>query len=658
MNDHRPPIEEINPAIGRVSANYREERNRRQPLRAVEDFDGWRSEEPPPREAGDPGPSEGIYAFNNYVWTHGGAKLPVIIEAWTVGRPVKDRRTSGEVEIGVIFGNRTPALQSHSYGTVTPKSKGASIGLNIGNRYLTVDDVLSGPCNFEINVAITCPELPIISEGKAVDFTPFTTAISEVIAKTLKRAYQPPLYTLEETRPPIFKIIKPPKPIKKKKIVIPHDKGVLGTMLDELEQASGRKRDDLIVMSKDKDPFSIGDSPTNHEMGRWLADILADPAFDDRRHNRGIHYKLSKSGTFMRHDGKHFINDKECWRYIVKAVNAARWLGYISFDRISDHRNAPPVIRQASDVLFDLKPDVHASTPSIQMAAGDSAEIHLANIENFPSYRQPFHIVLFGEKSSLEPVLGELAARYHASLYLPTGEISNDFIYQMAKHGAEDGRRMIVLCFSDFDPVGQGMPVNIARKLQAFKAMRYHDLAFEVHAAALTVEQAVRYNLPSSPLKAGGRADAWKKRHGREQTELDALEAAELREIALAAISPFYDHTLDERLAIARKAWTDAAEEKLRDAIDPMIFDPISDEIAKLAEAVEDGVASLNAQCDVYREAAETIEIMFDRFDPPKPIKVEETPPPLVSTDMNALVFIDILKEHRVVSESSTNDED
>ena len=43
----------------------------------------------------------------------------------------------------------------------------------------------------------------------------------------------------------------------------------------------------------------------------------------------------------------------------------------------------------------------------------------LAGIEGFTE-NQPYHVVLVGEKSSLRPVLGAVANRYQADLYLLT----------------------------------------------------------------------------------------------------------------------------------------------------------------------------------------------------------------------------------------------
>ncbi len=82
---------------------------------------------------------------------------------------------------------------------------------------------------------------------------------------------------------------------------------------------------------------------------------------------------------------------------------------------------------------------------------------------------QPYKLVLIGEKSSLNEVLAPAASSHKADLYLPTGEPSDTMLHQMARVGADDGRPMRVLYFSDADPSGWQMPISVARKLQGFK---------------------------------------------------------------------------------------------------------------------------------------------------------------------------------------------
>src|SRR4029077_17252798 len=98
-------------------------------------------------------------------------------------------------------------------------------------------------------------------------------------------------------------------------------------------------------------------------------------------------------------------------------------------------------------------------------------------------------------------ILMPLAAQYDVDLYLPTGEITDTLLYQMARDGAEDGRPMRIFTLADCDPAGHQMPVSIGRKLQALRDLEFPELDFEVIPVALTVDQVRAMHLPSTPLK-------------------------------------------------------------------------------------------------------------------------------------------------------------
>jgi hypothetical protein len=146
-------------------------------------------------------------------------------------------------------------------------------------------------------------------------------------------------------------------------------------------------------------------------------------------------------------------------------------------------------------------------------------------IDGFTEH-QPYHLVLVGEKSSLRPVLSGVADRYHADLYLPTGEISDTQAYMMARSAVRDGRPMVVFYFADCDPSGWQMPISLTRKLQGLKAIEFEGLDFQIHPVGLTPDQVRLYGLPSTPLKdTERRADKWKAAKGVEQTEVDSIAA-------------------------------------------------------------------------------------------------------------------------------------
>ena len=162
-----------------------------------------------------------------------------------------------------------------------------------------------------------------------------------------------------------------------------------------------------------------------------------------------------------------------------------------------------------------------------------------------------------------------LASAYDTELILPTGESTDTLVFEMAQRAAEDGRPAVVLYFSDFDPSGHQMAVSVSRKLQALKALRFPDLDIRVERVALTIEQVREYGLPASPLKkTEKRADRWRQRWGHEQTEIDALAVLRpeiLRDIAVDAISRFYDSGLAKRVENARTEYLKKVNDRLRE---------------------------------------------------------------------------------------------
>jgi hypothetical protein len=209
-------------------------------------------------------------------------------------------------------------------------------------------------------------------------------------------------------------------------------------------------------------------------------------------------------------------------------------------------------------------------------------------------------LVLYGEKTSLDDVLAPVARECAADLYLPAGEISDTMLYQMAKTGAADGRPMVVLCFCDCDPSGWQMPISIGRKLQAFKALLFPDLKFQVRRVALLPEQVREHGLPSTPLKVTERrADRWQQAMGVQQTEIDALAALQpalLRRMARHAVRPFVDPTLAGRCRAAQSEWREACQQAVDAQTDQEHLDRIADQANEMLETVREQIKALEEQ--------------------------------------------------------------
>jgi hypothetical protein len=414
--------------------------------------------------------------------------------------------------------------------------------------------------------------------------------------------------------------------------------GPLRRQLLETAAAAQVPMQDLTVLSPQVDPFRL-DTPANHRDGQWLADAAATRGLlaEDRMiHARGMHYAISMSKTPIRKpDGAVYQNNDPDWEWIQDALKAARWLGYIPFDRVFDKRNAAPTVR-----LHQPREPEPLLYVGVQVDIPDADDLHpTIELDDFVG-TQPYKLVMIGEKASLDEGLSPIAERFEADLYLLMGSISDALVYQIAKIGADDGRPMVVLYFSDCDPAGWNMPIEVGWKLAAFKASLFPELEFRQYRALLTPEQVRQHDLPIVAFKRDPktgafkdkRAPAWIAAMGMEQCEVDALTPPDqlplLREIAIAAVEPFYDRTLARRVEQARLEWEAEAQAAVDDALDPESMDRLRVEAAAK-------LATLRAEIDAINQAA--------RIDPndlelpeipevPEPILNGNQPTPLVDS--------------------------
>ena len=379
----------------------------------------------------------------------------------------------------------------------------------------------------------------------------------------------------------------------------------------------------------DNDPYRL-DTPANHRDGKWFAGQIARFVTQDSTvHLRGLHYLIASSGDVVKPaDGRLYVNSDEQWVWLSEhAARAGRWLGYVPFERILDARN------DEADLFI---PEYHP--PLATLIAGDEIKLPESS-ELMPWFhadfcgRQPYRIVLITEKSSLRPVLQPIAELVGGELLSMTGETSDTRIAELAKRAAADGRPTVVLYFSDHDPSGWQMPISVSRKLQGLRDLLYPDLDLQVRRAALTVEQANELDLPSTPLKeTERRADNWKAKTGREQTELDALIALapdELRRFALEAIEPFFDATLASRVLAASEEWHIAASRVLAS----------HSKYRSLAKRIKDAHAALKSAASTCVQLAARAHDTLSEVKPPSVHVPEPEVQRLPTEDGSELVF-------------------
>jgi hypothetical protein len=357
--------------------------------------------------------------------------------------------------------------------------------------------------------------------------------------------------------------------------------GPLRKVLEQARLKHGYSMTELTVLAVQRDPYRQ-DTPRGHEVGKWFAEQIARFVPAGTVHLRGLHYKISSSADVIKVNGLPYKNNDEDWTWLSEdASKAARWLGYVPWDRIIDQRNEQPQIyvpETETEIRWEAGEEAFINVPVSAEAA-----LPKPSVDFRP--RQAYRLILFGEKASLNDVLLPVAKEFGAELILPTGEASETMIAYMAGRIGTDGRPAVIFYFSDFDPAGHQMSISVARKLQAHRDLNYPDLKVEVHPVAMTLEQVRRFGLPSTPLKeTERRADRWREVMGHEQTEIDAMLAlypAELRSLARQAVRPFYDETLSRRTEQAEQVWMEEAFARMR--VHPFY----SEAIARLETAIE-----------------------------------------------------------------------
>jgi hypothetical protein len=150
--------------------------------------------------------------------------------------------------------------------------------------------------------------------------------------------------------------------------------------------------------------------------------------------------------------------------------------------------------------------------------------------------------------------------------------------------------------------------------------------------------------LPSTPLKdTERRADKWLEAMGCEQTEIDAMLALRpdlLRQIVIDAISPFFDHALDERVAAARRDWESRAQAVIDEQTDTAA-------IADVVAQIEGKRAEIEAILDTVRRNEDDFDLPSEPEIPAAEIDRRAQPWPLCDSTWDFDVQSAVLIESR-----------
>jgi hypothetical protein len=346
-----------------------------------------------------------------------------------------------------------------------------------------------------------------------------------------------------------------------------------------------------------------------------------------------------------------YTNTLDCWGFLGKASKPARYLGLVAPDDFVDKRNldprlfAAPVLGPREDPRWDIDLDSRWSLPTIPTWLAYSIAFPIpspvvAGYE-YDQSDQPCRLEVWIEKNTMNDILEPLCRALGMNLVPSIGfqSITNAVnllkrVDRFRQMGAE--KKIRVFYVSDFDPAGDDMPVAVARQFEFWRSRYAPGADVKLMPLALTREQVIRYRLPRIPIKAEDRRKAFfEDRYGEGATELDALEAlhpGELEKLVRAAVRPYRDRTLAQRLNEAADeadetlsdAWEDAIggyREELRDLEEAAreITARYKDRLAALNDELQADLEPTQERIDVVWHAIQEAADSLDVDLPPRP---------------------------------------
>jgi len=323
--------------------------------------------------------------------------------------------------------------------------------------------------------------------------------------------------------------------------------------------------DDLLALARDTDPFYYG-TPRDWRLAGWFAGLWERHG-GPGAHVRRVHYRATQTEGELKIDGTPYLDkDKQGWADLCAGSQAARILGLVDPEELVDKRTDPVSLQvfARTDPFQDPTAEVdwsHLKVPDIALPepSFDLPGVTVAGYDYEPA-DQPVLLEIWVEKSTVDDVLVPICRAEHVNLKVGKGYESITAAVALLRRAEEMGhRRVHVFYVADLDRNGRFMPVVLARHCQFWAMKKGIDVHVTVERLALTEEQVSEYNLPKAPDS--------------EDTELDALEALHpglLARLVRAAIRPWRDDELEDRLTEEQEAAQGQAAEEWKDATEEL----------------------------------------------------------------------------------------
>ena len=398
----------------------------------------------------------------------------------------------------------------------------------------------------------------------------------------------------------------------------------------KLARQYGCKHQDLLALHQENDPFYHG---TKLKRAKWFASVVNRLYGNETPYLRRLHYRMaSQDPPVMIDDGNRpYLNNDACWALLCKASGVARNLGLIDGSMFIDKRSRP------ARIFFDPEDN----GPGVEIADDfDEPDFKLPEFPNMPNYEyypanqsHRYHVEVWTEKDTMEDILTPICEGMEVNLIVGIGELTKTSVDRLFDRIGEYNKPCRILYISDFDPVGQQMPVSIARKIEFNHRTQSSEKHIMLYPIVLTAEQCEHFKLPRIPIenKKGKqpyqtRIDKFEKHHGEGGTELDALEAirpGELKNIVTAAIENYRDENVVPRHKKINEAYLRRLNRIETEVLSEFShrFDPLYQEYSDMIRRFQDEFDVIKQHVDDLkddiREELENRMPDFSGYEPP-----------------------------------------
>ncbi len=375
----------------------------------------------------------------------------------------------------------------------------------------------------------------------------------------------------------------------------------------------GRQKTKSSVLAVDPFDISLRPAPMQITWAKWFVEITQN--LPGKYHIRRVHYQtLGK----LKPDGTQYENTTNDAALLSKASEYARYMGLVDFDTIEDHKNEGVIVQTVytpDNVSTDFRIQSRPYTESTIDNLKNVIAISHWDIHNSISYdiqsRQPYHIEIWVEKSTMNDVLIPIANKYGATLVVASGQFSITNVKDQFYRIKDLDKPVRIFYLRDFDPAGETMAKAVSRKLEWFVRTRKQDVDVKLLDVALTHKQCVKFQLPRTPMdsKCDKYKNGFQDKYGDGATELDSLEALypeELANILINAIHPYFDDALRSEIIDFENNEIERYHKYIYELIDAVI-DSCRDDLSHLVEKYNEHIASAN-------EIGEQIEELIDSF--------------------------------------------